>query len=83
MSWYLVEAYAPASQELGDIDARINMSVATAPGVTHLTSILIPEDETCFHIFEAESRDVVLGVSDAAGLSPLRIVETRHLEWLG
>lgn len=80
MTWYLVEAYTPPGRALPDIEARIDLSMQATSGVTHLASILIPEDETCFHIFDAVDRDTVAGISETAGLSPLRIVETIHSE---
>lgn len=78
MTGYLVESYSPRNQALTESDARIAISVLAISGITHLASILLPEDETCFHIFEADDRDIVAGISETAGLSPLRIVEIVH-----
>jgi hypothetical protein len=83
VTWFLVETFAPSAQALGAIDASIEASLVSVPGVTHLASLLIPEDETCFHIFDAADRDSVAGVSAAAGLTPLRIVETLFREHWG
>jgi hypothetical protein len=34
----------------------------------------LPEDETCFHVFEAASEEAVREVCGRAGLGPARIV---------
>jgi hypothetical protein len=34
----------------------------------------LPDDETCFHVFEADSADVVAEVSRRAGLGWARVV---------
>ena len=38
-------------------------------------SIHIPEDETCFFVFDAPSARDVVRVAERAGLDPLRVVE--------
>lgn len=83
MTWFLVEAYAPPDAELGRMEARIDQVTGTVEGITHLASILLHEDETCFHIFDAAARDVVVRVGELAGLEPLRIVEATHARQWG
>ncbi len=83
MTWYLVEAYSPPGHDLTETEARIDASIRRLDGVTHLASVLLPEDETCFHFFEAANRDTVAFVSETADLGPLRIVETVHSGHLG
>jgi hypothetical protein len=80
VTWFLVESYAPPGTDVPDVEARIGDAVRANDGnsITHLASILLPEDETWFHIFDAADRELVVAVSDAADLSPLRIVETTH-----
>jgi hypothetical protein len=43
--------------------------------VRYVRAIFVPEDETCFHLFEAASPDAVYAASERAGLSAQRIVE--------
>jgi hypothetical protein len=39
-------------------------------------SIFVPEDETCFHIFESSSKDAVLAATERAAFAFARIAET-------
>jgi hypothetical protein len=76
---YLVEAYTPVSPPLEDIKARARraaneLSRGPTP-VRYVRSIYVPEDQTCFHLFEGPSVEAVRMASDLAGLSAQRIVE--------
>ena len=81
MSWFLVEAYAPADRSLTDVEAdarRATMEMASdGTLVRYLRSILVRADETCFHLFEADSADVVCRVAERAGLHASRVVESQ------
>lgn len=78
---YLVEAYAPGISErtcaLLEQQARDAVREVAAEGrqIAYLNSIFIREDETCFHLFEADSAADVAAVSARAALSLTRIVE--------
>jgi Protein of unknown function (DUF4242) len=78
---YIVECYVPKakSDEFSAVRARARAAAQamTREGtpVRHLRSILIPEDETCFHVFEGPSAEVVGEVSRRAELTYDRIVE--------
>lgn len=79
MTSFLVEAYAPGSASIAEIEARARMAAnecsrGRAP-VRYVRSIYVPADQTCFHIFEGPSVDAVRLASDLAGLSAPRIVE--------
>jgi hypothetical protein len=37
--------------------------------------VFVPEDETCFYVYEADSADDVLDAARRAGLSSERVVE--------
>ena len=79
MTSYLVEAFAPGSTEVAAVEARardaaIELSRAGAR-IRYLRSILIREDETWFHMFEAESIDTVRTAATLARLGAHRIVE--------
>jgi hypothetical protein len=78
---YVVECFVPKakSADLPAVAARAHeaaraMTLEGTP-VRYLRSILIPEDETCFHLFEGASADVVGEVSRRAALTYDRIVE--------
>jgi Nickel responsive protein SCO4226-like len=76
---FLVEAYTPASASIAEIEARAQLAAnelsrGRTP-VRYVRSIYVPEDQTCFHIFESPSVEAVRVVSDLAGLSAQRIVE--------
>jgi hypothetical protein len=74
MADFLVEVYTPRldGAALAKLVARLK-AVAEAMSaeipVTYLRSIHVPEDETCFHLFEAESAEVVYEAGRRAGLT--------------
>jgi hypothetical protein len=75
---YLVEAYQPRAGA-GRAAARVRaaaeaVSHASAP-VRYVSSIFVPEDETCFYVFESSSREAVLAAIERAALSFARITE--------
>jgi hypothetical protein len=79
MTGFLVEVYTPAVAALAEIQERARtaateLSEAGRPA-RYVRSIVVPGDETCFHLFEAASAEVVLEASRRAGISPQRIVE--------
>jgi hypothetical protein len=84
MKNFLVEAYTPAGASISEIEERTRLATAEAAGmgqtVRYLRSIFVPEDEICFHLFEADSSEAVRAASERARLMPARIVETMPLE---
>jgi hypothetical protein len=79
MASFLVEAYT-AAHEVAELDARARAAAEelahAGRAVRHVRTIFVPEDEMCFHLFEAASVEVVREASERARLSPQRIVET-------
>jgi hypothetical protein len=75
---YLVEAYAPGSTVVADVEARAREAAAdltlAGTAVRFVWTIFIREDETCFHLFEADSIDTVRAMAALARLVPHRIV---------
>ena len=82
MAHYLVEAYTSKSGQgdLGSLVARARRASARMRRdgieVRYLRPILVPEDEICFHLFEAPSAEAVGEASRRAELVYERIVET-------
>jgi hypothetical protein len=75
LATFLVESYEPrgGALEFAELEARA-LAAAESVGVTYLRSIFVPEDETCFHFFEAASIDAVREASERAQLGGHRIV---------
>jgi uncharacterized protein DUF4242 len=78
---FLVEAYLPgggtaALEPLAD-RARSAAEAACAAGiqVRHVRSFLAPDDEMCFHVFEAESAAEAGRAADLGSLDHDRITE--------
>jgi hypothetical protein len=74
MADFLVEVYTPRLDEaaLAKLVARLKAAAEAMSAeipVTYLRSIHVPEDETCFHLFEAESADVVYEAGRRAGFT--------------
>jgi hypothetical protein len=79
---YLVEVFLPRSRanELAAAKERVRAAttrVSRGDGeVRYVRAIYVPEDETCFYVFDASSADLVAEVSGLAGLPGGRVVET-------
>lgn len=77
MPSYLVEGYLTASGKarLAALARRAH-ALEAGEGIRHLGSLVLLEDEICFHIFEAPSAAALVEASRRAGLEYDRIVET-------
>ena len=75
MPEYLVELYSVA-----DPDSAALARLGDANTVRYLRSILIPGDETCLHLVEADSVERVAEAFERAGLEADRIVEAVGLQ---
>ena len=64
MATYLVELYAPR----GSAPATDGLRTATATGVRHLQTIVVPVDEIAYCVIEAPSTAAVAELLEAAGL---------------
>ena len=80
MPSYLVEVYLPRSRaaeaEAAGRRARAAAEELSGEGspVSYVRTTFLPDDETCFHLFEAASAEAVEEVSRRAGLGHGRIV---------
>lgn len=72
MATFLVEAYQPHG--LGQ-SADLVRSAAEGTAVRYVRSIFVPEDEICFHVFEAPSAEALREVGEKAAVTWQRIVE--------
>ena len=81
MAEFLVEFYLSrtdrAATQAGADRACLAAEELTRRGtpVRYLSSIFVPEDETCFHLYEAVSADAIREVAQRAELSFERVLE--------
>jgi len=77
---YLVEAYVPRSRareaRAAGRRARAAAEELSREGspIHYVRTTFLPEDETCFHVFEAASEDAVGEACRRAGIRSGRIV---------
>lgn len=76
---FLVETYLP-KEHASELDAAVRRARTAAEtlagegtSIRYLRSILLPDEETCFHLYRAESLRAVEEASRRAGFSSLRI----------
>jgi hypothetical protein len=78
MRRFLVEIYVPRTQhdDTSAQRARETAEQLAREGATvrYIRTTLLPDDQTCFHIFEASSPEVVARVTRRAGFADARIV---------
>ncbi len=81
MAEFLVELYVArtdgAAVDRGAVNARRAAQKLTREGtpVRYLRSIFVPEDEICFHLYEAETAEHVREAARRAELSFERVTE--------
>jgi hypothetical protein len=76
MPEYLVELYSVNANS----DSAVLARLGDGTSVRYLRSILIPGDETCLHLVEADSAEHVAEVCERSGLKADRIVEAVGLQ---
>ena len=81
MAEYLVELYVARSDRAGaerrGDRARVAAEQLAHEGVSvrYVRSIFVPEDETCFYLYEASSPDAVREAARRAGFTSERVTE--------
>ena len=76
MALFVVEQYVPASTDPGAVPGGIGTGASPrAGGIRHVRTWFLPEDETCFLLFEAPSAAALKAAGDAAGVRYSRITE--------
>jgi hypothetical protein len=79
---FLIEVYLPRSRagELAAAKERVRGATAHVSrsdgDIRYVRAMYVPEDETCFYVFDASSADLVAEVRGLAGLRDGRVVET-------
>jgi hypothetical protein len=82
---YMVELYLPGEHPHERVRAAANALEGAERvrrgglGVRYLGSIFIPTDETCFHLFEADTLGAVREANERARVRFERIVAAVHL----
>jgi hypothetical protein len=78
---YLVEGYVPGG-DIADLQERACATAAAMSSEGHtiryLRSVVVRSDETCFHLFEAASEDLVAELARRARFGYDRIVEAEE-----
>jgi hypothetical protein len=79
MSAFLVEMYVSRSGAAlplsEDISAAAEQLTREGTQVRLVHTILVPEDETCFYLFQAQGGEAVLAAAARAGMQCGRVVE--------
>lgn len=75
MANFLAERYQPEPSTREAITAMIERerAVALAMSIRHVGTVYIPADETCFTLFEAPSRELVIETSERFALGYSRV----------
>ena len=75
---FLVEVYLARSRCVDGAASRVREAAEelTREGtsVRYVRTTFVPDDETCFHVFEAGDREAILELTRRAGLADGRIV---------
>lgn len=81
MSEFLVEAYLSATAasvaepSAEDVSRVADQLTGEGMPVRLLRSVFVPEDETCFYLFQAQSSDAVIEAAKRSGLVFERLAE--------
>jgi hypothetical protein len=74
---FLVESYLATRNESElETVVRSAHAIEKARVIRHLGSLVLLEDEVCFHVFEAPSAAALLAAAEDAGLACERVTET-------
>jgi hypothetical protein len=69
--------YQPRADASASARARAAAKAVSRGGmpIRYVRSIFVPEDETCFHVFESSSREAVVAATERAAFAFARIAE--------
>lgn len=80
MPYFLIEVYVPRARahEAGSTGRRIRAAIDALHNadveIRFVRTMLLPEDETCFHVVDAPSGAEVHTICERAGLGSVRVV---------
>jgi uncharacterized protein DUF4242 len=74
MPSYLLEVYVSKADSLPRASEEARR-LADGGNVRYVRTTFLREDETCFHVFEARSREAVVEAARRAGLPNARVTE--------
>jgi len=81
---YLLELYVPRREPLEEVAARARLigeaDAGSEASVRYVRTMFVAEDETCFHVFEAASREALLEAARGSGLEDVRVTEAVETE---
>ncbi|MGH3024152.1 MAG: hypothetical protein ACRDNI_10895 [Gaiellaceae bacterium] len=86
MPGYVVEVYLSrlGATALGELSARLRQAseelARAGTPVVYVRSVFLPEDETCFHFFEAPSLEAIQESCSLLGLARARITKVTAVE---
>ena len=89
MAGYVVEVYMSrlGASALDDLTVRAHRVAEelsrTGTPVIYVRSVFLPEDETCFHFFDAPSLEAIQETCSRLGLTHERIAKARSFELRG
>jgi hypothetical protein len=76
MPRYLLEAYVADSHAAqGEVVDRARQAAALGPGIRHIRTTYLPDDQVVLHVFEAPSAGALQRAGTRAGLRYERLVE--------
>ncbi len=81
MPSFLVETYTPGPGRTAlrglaaQAEEAANVASTAGIAIQHVRSFLAPDDEVCFHLFEATSADAVVQMSELAHFDHERVTE--------
>jgi hypothetical protein len=79
MGRFLVERYLPVTSGASVESDAQRLHVSGEPGVRLLLTLYCPDDETCFHLFDAGSAALVERVGVEAGIELGRIARVTQI----
>ncbi len=86
MAEFLLELYVPRWQRRAAVDGADRAALVAerlrrdGASIRYLRSIFVPEDETCFLVYEAASADEVRRAASIAGLPSDHVVKALEAE---
>jgi hypothetical protein len=75
--FFLVERYVPSVTAPAVASSVQRLNAATRGDARHLMTLLVPREETCLSVFQAEDTEAVNAANSAAGFDVDRVVEVQ------